>query len=237
MYHGICRLPDDPNGTCTSPERLQAQMRYLKLRNLRGVSLRELRRAETRGDARGLVGLTFDDGYEDFLQAALPVLENIGFSATVFVVSGMLGGENDWEHYYEPKPHLRLLTAEGVREVAARGMEVGSHSISHPKLAGLDPGLLEREVGESRRILEGLLDQPVEGFCYPYGSLDSVAVRAVRCAGYSYACAVYEEDEGDEYTLPRIPVSERDGLPRFAAKLSIYWQYTSAKTRFFGDFR
>ena len=237
MYHGICRLPDDPNGTCTSPERLQAQMRYLKRRNLRGVSLRELRRAATRSDARGLVGLTFDDGYEDFLQSALPILEACGFSATVFVVSGMLGQENDWEHYYEPKPNLRLLNAEGVREVAARGIEVGSHSISHPKLAGLEPGLLEWEVGESRRILEGLLDQPVEGFCFPYGSLDGAAVRAVRRGGYSYACAVYEEDEWDEYALPRIPVSERDGLPRFAAKLSIYWQYTAAKTRFFGGSR
>lgn len=234
MYHGVCRLADDPNRTCTSMERFRAHMRYLKLRNLRGVSVRELRRAATRGNARGLIGLTFDDGYENFLQAALPVLEDFGFTATVFVVSGMLGEENNWEHYYEPKPRLRLLTAEGVREVATRGMEVGSHSISHPKLAGLDPELLAREVGESRRILRELLDQPVEGFCYPYGSLDGAAVRAVRRAGYAYACAVYEEDERNEYTLPRIPVSERDSLPRFAAKLSIYWQYSAAKSRLLG---
>ena len=232
LYHGICCLADDPNGTCTSVEHFRAQMRYLKLCNLRGVSMRELRRAAARGDARRLVGLTFDDGYENFLQAALPILENLGFTATVFVVSGMLGEENDWEHYHEPKPHLRLLTAEGIREVAARGMEVGSHSISHPKLAGLEPELLEWEVAESRRTLSELLDQPVEGFCYPYGNLDGAAVRAVRRAGYSYACAVYEEDEWDEYTLPRIPVSERDGLLRFAAKLNIYWQYSAVKSKY-----
>ena len=235
MYHGICRLAEDPNGTCTSLERFQAHMRYLKLRNLRGVSVRELRRAAARGNARGLVGLTFDDGYEDFVQAALPVLENLGFTATVFVIGGMLGEENDWQHYYEPRPRLRLLTADGVREVAARGMEVGSHSMTHPKLAGLDPELLDREVGESRRILNELLDQPVEGFCYPYGSLDGAAVRAVRRAGYAYACAVYEEDESDEYSLPRIPVSERDSLARFAAKLSVYWQYSAAKSRLRGS--
>jgi peptidoglycan/xylan/chitin deacetylase (PgdA/CDA1 family) len=231
MYHGICRLADDPNRTCTSMERFRAQMRYLKLRNMRGVSVRELRQAATWGNARGLIGLTFDDGYENFLQAAFPVLEDFGFTATVFVVSGMLGEENDWEHYYEPKPQLRLLTDEGVREVATRGMEVGSHSISHPKLAGLEPGLLEREVGESRRILNELLDQPVEGFCYPYGSLDNAAVRAVRRAGYAYACAIYGESEWDEYSLPRIPVSQRDSLSRFAAKLSVYWQYSAAKSR------
>jgi peptidoglycan/xylan/chitin deacetylase (PgdA/CDA1 family) len=209
-------------------------MRYLKLRNLRGVSVRELRRAAARGNVRGLVGLTFDDGYENFLQAALPVLENLGFTATVFVVSGMLGEENDWQHYYEPKPRLRLLAADGVREIAARGMEVGSHSMTHPKLTGLDPELLDREVGESHRILNELLDQPIEGFSYPYGSLDGTAVRAVHRAGYAYACAVYEEDRSDKYSLPRIPVTERDNLLRFAAKLSVYWQYSAAKSRLLG---
>jgi peptidoglycan/xylan/chitin deacetylase (PgdA/CDA1 family) len=236
MYHGICRFADDPNGTCTSLERFQGHMRYLKLRNLRGVCVGELRRAAARGNARGLVGLTFDDGYENFLQAALPVLESLGFTATVFVVSGMLGEENDWQHYYEPKPRLRLLAADGVREVAARRMEVGSHSMTHPKLVGLDPGLLNREVGESRRILNELLDQPVEGFCYPYGNLDGAAVQAVRRAGYTYACAVYEEDKPDEYTLPRIPISQRDSLPRFVAKLGIYWQYSATKSRLRGVF-
>ena len=209
-------------------------MHYLKLRNLRGVSVRELRRAAARGNTRGLVGLTFDDGYENFLQAALPILENLGFTATVFVVSGMLGEENDWQHYYEPRPRLRLLAADGVREVAARRMEIGSHSMTHPKLAGLDPELLDWEVGESRRILRELLDQPVEGFCYPYGNLDGAAVRAVRRAGYAYACTIYEEGRQDEYALPRIPVWQRDNLPRFAAKLSIYWKYSAAKSRFLG---
>lgn len=129
MYHGVCRFANDPNETCTSPECFREQMRYLRARNLRGVSLRELRRAATQRNAQGLVGLTFDDGCEDFLQTALPILENFGFTATVFVVSGMLGQENDWKYYYEPKPCLKLLDAEGVREIAARGMEVGSHSV------------------------------------------------------------------------------------------------------------
>lgn len=231
MYHGICRLADDPNRTCTSLKRFKGHMGYLKRRSLRGVSVGELCRAAAQENAGNLIGLTFDDGFENFLQAALPVLENLGFTATVFMVSGMLGQENDWEHYYEPRPHLRLLTAEGIREVAGRGMEIGSHSMTHPRLAGLDPGSLDREVGESRRILNELLDQPVEGFCYPYGNLDGATVQAVRRAGYAYACAVHEEDRWDEYTLPRIPVSQRDSLPRFAAKLSIYWQYSAAKSR------
>jgi peptidoglycan/xylan/chitin deacetylase (PgdA/CDA1 family) len=121
MYHAIARLANDPNRLCTSPERFEAQLLHLRRRNLRGVSMRELHQAMSTGDARGLVGLTFDDGYEDFLHTALPVLKRLGFSATVFVVGGMLGGENNWDHAYEPRPRMKLLGAEAIREVSERG--------------------------------------------------------------------------------------------------------------------
>lgn len=228
MYHGICCLAEDPYGVCTSPERFQAQIRYLKLRKLRGVSIRELLRAVDSGTAKGLVGLTFDDGFEDFLYTALPVLERFGFSATLFVLSSM-PRENNWDHYPDPRPQIRLLGSEGIREVAARGMEVGSHGVSHLRLSGLDPELLEEEVSGSRRVLSEVLGEAVEGFCYPYGSVDSAAIRAVRRAEYAYACAITEQVERKIYDLPRIPVAERDGLPRFAAKLEVFSQYRTAK--------
>ena len=231
MYHSICRFPNDPNKDSTSPERFQAQMHYLKRRNLRGVSMRELLRAVNSGNAKGLVGLTFDDGYEDFLQTALPVIESFGFTATVFVV-GSLPMETSWEHQHGtkyPMPRMKLLGTEGVREVAARGMEVGAHSMTHAKLSGLEPELLEEEVSGSRRVLSEVLGQAVEGFCYPYGSVDSAAIRAVRRAHYAYACAVRSRVERNAYDLARVPVSERDNIARFAAKLRVYSQYSSAK--------
>ena len=99
MNHGICQLPNDPDPSLsTSLERFEAQMRYLRRRNLRGVSARELRWVVSTGNARGLVGLTFDNGYEIFLHTALPVLEKFGFSATVFVVARMLDKEDSWNH-------------------------------------------------------------------------------------------------------------------------------------------
>src|SRR5215213_5728624 len=116
MYHSICRLPEDPVRICTSLGRLEAHMRCLKRRNLRGVSMRELRRAESRGDARGLVGITFDDAYEDFLLAAVPVLERMGFSATVFAPSNFLSKGIGWEWDKPPKPRLRLLGEESLRK-------------------------------------------------------------------------------------------------------------------------
>jgi peptidoglycan/xylan/chitin deacetylase (PgdA/CDA1 family) len=236
-YHSISWLEDDPNMMCTSPERFESQMLYLKRRNLRGVSVRELLRAWRTGSAKGLVGLTFDDGYEDFLHAALPVLERLGFSATVFVVAGMLGRENDWEHYFTPKPTMRLLGAAGIREVSERGMEVGSHSMSHPVLPTLDTAALEREVSVSRRVLSEVLGEEVEGFCYPYGVLDSASVQAVRRARYAYACAVNTRVEWTTHDLPRIPVADRDAPLRFAAKLMIHAQYRAAKRSYLRYFK
>jgi peptidoglycan/xylan/chitin deacetylase (PgdA/CDA1 family) len=204
-------------------------MLYLKRHNLRGVSMQELLRAWSTRSARGLVGLTFDDGYEDFLHTALPVLEEIGFSATVFVVGGMPGGKNNWDHSFSPKPTMKLLGLADIREIQERGMEVGSHSMSHPALPGLEAEALEREVSDSRRVLSEMLGEEVEGFCYPYGKLDGAAMQAVRKARYTYACTVNTRVGWTVHDLPRTPVSERDNLFRFAAKLMIHSQYRVAK--------
>jgi peptidoglycan/xylan/chitin deacetylase (PgdA/CDA1 family) len=221
MYHSISRPEGENDALCASPERFEAQMLHLERHNLRGVSMRELCRAMNTGGARGLVGLTFDDGYEDFLSSALPTLETLGFSATLFVVAGMLGEENTWEHRAGPRPRLRLLEADGVREVSERGMEVGSHTVTHPRLSGMDPEMLAREVGDSRQMLSDILNGPVEGFSYPYGDLDGPAVRAARGAGYAYAVATKKQVECDLYDWPRTYVGEKDSPLRLGIKLKV----------------
>lgn len=167
MCHSISRSEGNNTTLCTSPERLENQMLYLKQYDLRAVSMRVLCLAMNAGGARGLVGPTFADGYEDFLSVALPTLEKLGFSATVFVVAGMLGKENTSEHRGGPRPRLRLLEANGVREISGRGMEVGSHTITHLRLSGLNPETLAREMSDSRHMLGEIVGRPVEGFCFP----------------------------------------------------------------------
>jgi peptidoglycan/xylan/chitin deacetylase (PgdA/CDA1 family) len=237
-YHGIVKLEVDPNKTGVSPARFESHMLALKRRNLWGVSIRELLQAWKEGESKGMVGLTFDDGYDDFLHTALPILEKFTFSATLFVVAGMLGRENDWEHYYDPRPRRRLLEAADLREVAERGVEIGSHSMRHTRLTKLNPESMESEVAGSRRLLGEVLGEAVEGFAYPYGTLGDAAVQAVRRAGYSYACGVNTRLDKSAYDLPRIPIMEADGNVRFAAKLSIHSHYRMVKRsylRILGD--
>jgi peptidoglycan/xylan/chitin deacetylase (PgdA/CDA1 family) len=221
MYHSISHPGVDRDPLCTSPERFEAQMLYLKRHNLRGVSMRELYLALNAGETKGLVGVTFDDGYEDFLSAAVPTLEKLGFSATVYVVAGMLGSENNWEHGDGPRPQLRLLGADGVREVSDRGMEIGSHSVTHPRLSSLDSETLVREVEDSRLMLSEIVNSPVEGFSYPYGDLDGPAVRAAREAGYVYAVATKTQVESGLHDWPRTYIGEKDSPLRLGVKLKV----------------
>lgn len=226
MYHGVADVAEDPNQLCVTPSRFAAQMAALQRLGLRGVAIGTLVDAMRAGRQRGLVGITFDDGYVNVLEAALPELKHRGFTASVFIISGRLGGTNDWDEG-ESWP---LLSASQVRELAAAGMEIGSHSTTHVPLAGLPASQLETEVSGSRASLGEVMRAPVRGFAYPYGSMDAAARRAVRDAGYDYACAVQTPmaDLGI-MALPRVYVGEQDGAARMTAKRFLYRGYIAIK--------
>lgn len=215
MYHSIAEYDVDPFEVTMHPRRFEKQLRWLRRRGLRGVSMHELLHARSEGRARGLVGLTFDDGYRDFLTTALPVLQRYGYTATVFVLAGRLGGSNEWSR---PGPEKALLSAAEIREIDRAGMEVGSHGLRHVSLVKTEDAELGEEVQRSREILAEVVDHEVGGFCYPYGYLDSRVVAAARAAGYDYACAVKTSVEIGRYAIPRTLVHDRDTMWRLDAK-------------------
>ncbi len=226
MYHSVAPATGpDPHRIRVTPDRLDRHLRLLRRLGLRGVPLAELLAARDRGAAAGLVGLTFDDGYADFVEHAMPVLARHGATATLYVVAGLLGGRNDWDD----GPRRDLLDAAGVRAVAGAGHEVGSHTLTHADLRGADAATLAHEVGESRRVLQDVLQADVPGFCYPWGRFDGAAADAVRAAGYDHACVTGDHLPGDRFTLPRAYVAPGDGAPHLLAKLGRYrWRTRSA---------
>ena len=148
---------DDPYDITVRPERFDQQMRWLRRAGRRGTSVRQLLDAHRRGAAHGLVGLSFDDGYADFTEYALPVLQRFGFGATMFMPAGLLGADNAWDPEGPRKP---LLSAGQLRQVAAAGIEVGSHGFRHLSLPASSDADLAREIGESRDILREVTGQP-----------------------------------------------------------------------------
>ncbi|WP_448611152.1 polysaccharide deacetylase family protein [Geodermatophilus sp. URMC 60] len=217
---------EDPHLLRVHPDRLELQLKTLERLGLRGVSLAELVRAEERGEGARLVGLTFDDGYTDFHDEVVPLLRGRGMTATVFVVAGRVGGRSDWD-----EPSYDLMDAAQVRAVAEAGFEIGSHGLTHVRLAGLPDGTLEAEVVDSRRILEDLVVQPVTSFSYPYGSFDRDAAVAVQTAGYGQACVTRDYSVWGRFTLPRFYVGQRDHPARLMAKLGRHHASRFRRTR------
>lgn len=215
MYHSVSPYDEDPFQVTITPQRFERQMRWLRSRGLRGVSMAELLDAAAEGRARRLVGLTFDDGYADFVTNAMPVLQRYGFNATAFILAGRLGGENAWSR---PGPHKPLLTADQVREIASAGIEVASHGLEHVSLLKVDDARLREETVRSRAVLHELLGEPIRGFAYPYGHSDPRVVAAAQTAGYDYACAVRAWSGIGRHAIPRTSAFEHDSSWRLDAK-------------------
>jgi glycosyltransferase involved in cell wall biosynthesis/peptidoglycan/xylan/chitin deacetylase (PgdA/CDA1 family) len=170
---------------------------------------------------RKAVLVTFDDAYADLLEAALPELERRGIPAVVFAIVDRLGGTNTWDEEIGAAS-VPLLDAAGLREVAARGVEVGSHGMTHRSLAGLVAADLDEEARESAQRLESLgLPRP-RAFSYPYGELDEAASAAAEAAGYRVAFTV---DSGrlrlnsPRFALPRVQVVASDTPWRLLLKV------------------
>ncbi|MCW8221023.1 MULTISPECIES: polysaccharide deacetylase family protein [Streptomyces] len=213
-YHAVADPADDPYGITVSADRLDEQLTWLRRRGLTGVAVSSLLRADA-AERRTLVGLTFDDGYADFLHEALPVLLTHGCTATVFVLPGRPGGSNDWDPLGPRRP---LLTEDGVRAVAAAGMEIGSHGLRHLDLTALSDAALRRETHGSREALERVTGTLPAGFCYPYGKVDARVLAAVRDAGYAFGCALTPGPSRGPLALPRTHVSHADRGARLRAK-------------------
>ncbi len=189
------------------PAEFEKQMRFLGERGFKTVRLSEVARALSGQlvlPPRSVV-LTFDDGYLDNYQHALPALKARGFSGTFFVITGLVG-EDDY------------MSWEQISEMSRGGMEIGSHTINHPDLRYSAPSVRDRELAVSKRRLEEATGQPVAAFAYPSGAHSADAVAAVRKAGYSVAVTTRYgalQDVTRPLEMPRVRIQGTDGLAAF----------------------
>jgi peptidoglycan/xylan/chitin deacetylase (PgdA/CDA1 family) len=111
-----------------------------------------------------------------------------------------------------------------LRELAAAGFEIGAHSVTHPDLSQLDYESCLREISESRRTLEHIVDAPVRTFAYPYCRYGTAALAAVRATGFTAAVTCQGLGSWDRYELKRSLITGKDGLPIFLLKLTDAYQ-------------
>ncbi len=188
MYHNVGPYQSGTaKGLTVSPELFRRQMRWLARRGYTGISAAQW--IEWRETAKPLppkpVLLTFDDAYEDIVEYALPVVQELGFNATVFVITGYIGESINWNPQITDGP-FKLMRAWQIQEWAERGIEFGAHTRTHPRLTTLDEARLEEEIVGSREDLARLLGKPVVSFAYPYGDHNE---RVQACARQNFAAA------------------------------------------------
>lgn len=171
------------------PNAFANQMACLADKGFRGISLAAAlsHHAQHNKWPERTVVLTFDDGFTNFYDEAFPVLDRHGFTATVFIVSGHMGGVNNWEQPPQALGLLPILSWTQAAELAKAGIEIGSHTRTHRDLTRCSPREASSELWSSRIDIREHLGLDTQSFAYPYGSVNNI-IQKLAARDYRAAC-------------------------------------------------
>ena len=204
-YHSI---DDSGSVISTSPCRFREQMQILNERSFEIISLTTLinRLRDNQHISNRTAVITFDDGFKNFYSVAYRTLMNHGFTATVFLVPGYFGKNNQWRGQLKGVPVLDLLNWEEVREMADNGIDFGAHGMNHTVLPKLTLAEAREEIVQSKSIIQRYLKKDVRVFSYPYG-ITNKAILEIVCEEFQGACGTrmnFVKSDSNIYELPRI---------------------------------
>lgn len=217
FYH---RVTEDRDELAVHPERFRRQMEFLAAEGYRVIDVVEAAALLQRGEIPPkTIALSFDDGFRDVAEHAMPVLRELGFRATVFVATDVVSRRAVFDWYREQP---QVLGWDEIVELDREGtLRFEAHTLTHPHLPKVGDAQAAREIAESRAVLAGRLGRPVTAFCYPAGLFGERERSLVIDSGYS--CAVSCEpgcntEASDRFSLRRIQIDPRDRMVDFRAK-------------------
>lgn len=208
-YHKV----DDSNEQYSiSPAEFERQISYLAESGYHTISLKDMYEAFSKNQklpAKSIV-ITFDDGYKDNLENALPIMEKYGMKGTVFVLAGSVGQPD-------------YLSWQDIKKMQSQKTEIGSHTFSHYNLSELDSGQQIEELKTSKTVLEEKLGTKIDFLAYPFGAYNKSAIEGLQKSGYLGACTGkygLNTDKTNLYLLKRVNVPlPRYGLTEFKLRI------------------
>ena len=219
-YHNLA--PQSKGRMILAAKVFEDQMRYLKNQGYRVINLRQFVEFVSlkRQLPRRSVLLTFDDGYRSFSQYALPVLKELGFTATLFIYTDYVGAGGN------------AFTWDELRKLQQEGFDIQAHSKSHGDMvrAGTEPAneydkRLEAELMQPRSLFQKYLGAPPDILAYPYGRQDEAVVRKTRDRGYAAAFTVRRQSSPsfvDPYRIHRSQIYPEMSIEDFTKNLDLF---------------
>lgn len=224
MYH---RVIDDKKltgkfGTYVLKEELEKQFELLKSKGYKTLFFSDLNQEILKNEKKErYVILTFDDGYMDNYTILLPLLKKYEFKATIYPVVNLK--RNVWD-IEKGEVSLELMGKEEFKELDRSGLvEFGGHTLTHCNLLEVDEETVIREINESKKILEEILEKEIISFAYPYGFFNEEIEKVVKNAGYIYGIATATGPdiiEENLYHIRRIGIFPKDDIQRYAKKIT-----------------
>jgi len=225
-YHSIA--PAGPRYLTIAADLFERQLALLRARGYRGGDLADLAELAAGRSPGRVAFLTFDDGFRDSFETALPLLREHGFPAFVFVLPPLLdgGGPFEWpEMLADRERHaatMRSVDWTMLEQMKEGGFEVGSHTLTHSHLPRLGGERLREELWDSRVAIRERLGS-CDTLAYPFGEWSPEVAAAAADCGYRFAFTLPTtsgQRAATPLSIPRVNVDFRDEERRFAAKLS-----------------
>lgn len=219
-YHSV----DSTNSVISiSPKAFRAQINYLSDKGYRTISLNDflnrLARDDYNTEKLKEVVLTFDDGFKNNYTEVLPILTEFNFTATIFLTTGFLNKMCTWERE-KSIGNIPLLNWKEIREMDRYGIEFGAHTVNHVDLTSLGIKEAEKEITDSKKIIEDKLGKTVHFFCYPFGRHNDTIDELVAGSGFKAGCTTrfkIKNCYANRYALSRIGTSRFSSLVDFKA--------------------
>jgi peptidoglycan/xylan/chitin deacetylase (PgdA/CDA1 family) len=217
----------EPHCSYYSPEKFGSLLEFFGSRGANFQTVAQASAQPSKRDGKPDVVMTFDDGFESFYALALPVLERHKFAVTIFPVAGYLGKRSTWDTL-PPQDHL---TKAHVREIAALGHEIGSHTMSHANLTLLADADLADELTHSKSLLEDVTGKSVTSISFPFGQWNRRVWNAAQKAGYTSATSYAYRAISEPGIVPLWGIYSFDSVQEVIERSMVTRRFSNAVAR------
>ena len=227
-YHGIGGAADG-----LPVEAFEQQLDWIVNSDYEVITLADAIASVGTAAAKRSLAITFDDGYQDYADLAVPRLVELGLPSINFVPANHIGAYNRWDEAHTPRRDI--MDSAALRQLPTDLVELGVHSANHRPMVGLSPTELHEETVAAKVTVERSSGRPSRFFCYPYGRLcdfDEASERSVAAAGFEAACSSHfgRTSSMDQLmSLRRVTIEPDDDLDRFQQKLSGSYDWLTVK--------